>query len=184
VVAFATGADAVRVEYPLAGVAAIASGEQETRILLDPGDLTSLVGTLVTSARLEMTLTGQTPGEDLNVAVYTLETAWRGGTPGWSSPWRTPGGDLDNSHVQTVRIPAGRVPEELSVDVTSAIREIADGREANNGFLLTVPLSRGSGFSSTDLGVLGSVTGGTLVVTYQVIAGQGHRDGSLSVLDR
>jgi hypothetical protein len=183
-VGFATTADAVRVEYPLAGVTEIASGEQETRILLDPGDLTGLEGRLITSARLEVTLSGETPGEDLDVAVYTVVTAWRGTSPGWSSPWQTPGGDLDNSHVQTVRVPAGRTPGKVSVDVTSALREIADRKEANNGFLLTIPLGRGGGFSPDDLEVLGSVTAGRLLVTYQEIAGQGHRSGSLSVLDR
>jgi hypothetical protein len=177
-------ASAERMEFPLAHVRLISNQGGAARILLDPGDISVLDGELVTSAFLRIPLPGNAPEQDLDVVVNALDTAWVGRDAGWESPWNHAGGDLDVRYAHTVRLGRGRPASRVSIDVTLMVQEMADGMSGKNGFLLTVPRSRGDGFDSAGRSVLGSMDQGKLEVTFRRISELGFRHGSLSILDQ
>ena len=174
---------AERVEFPLAQVRLITSEAGAARILLDPGDISVLDGELVTSAFLRIPLPGNVPDQDLDVVVYALDTAWAGQDARWNTPWSRPGGDLDGTYAHTVRLGKERAATSLVIDVTLIVQEMADGVSGKHGFLLTVPRSRGDGFTASNRELLGSLEAGKLEVTFRRITELGFTEGSLSVVE-
>jgi hypothetical protein len=183
VLAVAGNSAAERIEFPLAQVRLITSDAGAARILLDPGDISVLDGELVTSAFLRMPLPGELPDQDLDVVVYALDTAWAGQDARWNTPWSRPGGDLDATYAHTVRLGKERVATSLVIDVTLMVQEMADGVSGKHGFLLTVPRSRGDGFTAANRQLLGSPESGKLEVTFRRITELGFTEGSLSVVE-
>ncbi|MGH2571549.1 MAG: hypothetical protein ACRDGR_10000 [bacterium] len=67
----------------------------ETRFLLDIGSLDAVRNERILSARMRIPLPGVILGQELPVDLYGLTTSRRGAVPTWTTPWTTPGGDLD-----------------------------------------------------------------------------------------
>jgi hypothetical protein len=179
--AFAS-AGAERATFSLSEVRVIANEGGVGRVLIQPTDLSMLSGELVTSAFLRLPLSGVEAAADLDIVIHALDRGWSGMGAGWASPWARPGGDLDSRYSHTVRVGRGRARTEIAIDVTLMVQEMADGLSEENGFLLTVPRSRGDGFTASERTVLGTLEGGTLEVTFRRISELGFLNGSLDAI--
>lgn len=159
--------------FAIRDIESIADANGSSRILMSFGDTSMLDGQLVTSAVLEVALPGDSPSDDLVLTLRAVETAWADRTPTWTSPWRTPGGDLSDIASHAVVLDKDRPARRLTFDVTEMVREIADGDAPSCGFLLGVPEHRGAGLDSGEVAVLGSLADATLRVTHRNIAALG-----------
>jgi hypothetical protein len=172
----ATEAEAARRVLSAEHVEPISRVDGVTRILLSFGALQALGDVEVTGAFIDVDLPGGTPETEFQVAVYTLATPWvnRGAT--WTTPWRHPGGDVDDTHTQSVTVEAGQVARKLRVNVTAAVRAMIRGDRPANGFMLSVPVHRGDGFGVPERATLGELTGACLEVTFVTVPrGAGRR---------
>lgn len=156
-----------RTEIPLEDARIIVSTEGDARVLLRPTDLSAIEGRLVTDARLELSLSGELATEELEVQVRALSRDWDAETVSWSYPWEREGGDTVDFFHQTKSLRAGRDAETVSFDVTQFVRPWAVDELAPNGFLITTITSRGDGFSSEQLELLGALGGSKLVVHWR-----------------
>jgi hypothetical protein len=99
-----------------------------------------------------------------DITVHAVETAWEGRSPTWESPWQAPGGDLG------VKSPAnsfreGDVVSRIRLNVTSAVREMSEGRAADYGFVVVPAAWDREGFTSDDMELLGTLSDLRLEVT-------------------
>jgi len=174
---------ALEVELPLESAHVISSEAGVSRIVLDFGALEQVRDELVTSAHVRIPLPNRAPGEDLDLVLYGLSTPWRRTVPTWTSPWRTPGGDLDESASSSVITLDARQPVPfLRLDVTHLVRAMLAGEVPANGFIMTTP--RG-GFSESEMVVLGgTILSGDLMVNYRKLTALGIQDGGRERLDR
>jgi len=145
--------EALEVAFPLEDAQAISDGEGTSRILLGFGEMSQLRDERVTSAYVNLPLPNRVPEEEFDVIAYGLATPWRGMEPTWTSPWTTPGGDVDESASSSiVTLDEGQAALLLRLDVAHLVRAVLAGDVAANGFILTSP--RG-GFSDSQMNVLG-----------------------------
>ena len=151
-------------------VRTIENGEGEARWLLDFGSLNDLEGVLITGAFIDVDLPGEIPNEDIDVAVYTLDTRWSDGATTWTSPWENPGGDVNGTCSRSVTMFAGDRAPRLRINVTQAVRSMLRGEQPANGFLLSVPVQSGDGFRSPERTVLGTLSGAKLDIQYVRVA--------------
>jgi hypothetical protein len=157
---------AARLTYALAETRVILNGEQEGRILLDFEPLLGLDGKWISSAFIHLPLSGLASPEDLEIQPCAVTTSWTGRSVTWTTPWESPGGDLESSS-PAITIEAGRAEDTIQVDVSDEVRSMVSGRRPAHGLALSVPLWRGEdGFSLSERTVLGSLEGATLVVTF------------------
>lgn len=159
-----TGARADRIEVPLGEPQVITSETQVARVLFAAPDLAGLDDSLLFSARLEFALGAPAEGE-VYVQVNPITTEWTGGSVSWTSPWSRPGGDRDEDHFRTERVDAGDAT--FTVDVTSILRAALDGEIEAHGFVLSAPHAAAEGLAAADLGRLGSLAAGKLVVEHR-----------------
>jgi hypothetical protein len=178
-----SGVAALEVEFPLESAHVIASEAGVFRIVFDFGVLEQVHDELVTSAHVRIALPNRAPGEDIDLVLYGLSTPWRGTVPTWTSPWATPGGDVDESASSTVvTLDEGEPVSFLRLDVTHLVRGMLVGDVAANGFIMTTP--RG-GFSERQMIVWGdTIRSGDLVVNYRKLTALGIHDGGRERLDR
>ncbi len=151
--------------FPLVESRAIASPAAAGRILLGFESVGVLDHVVVSSAFLEIPLPERTLAQDLEITVYGLARGWRGQGATWTTPWTRPGGDLDESYFEEITIPAGQTTGTLRLNVTQIVDEIVTLGAPDHGFVLTAPLRRGDGFTASQRGLLGTLSGAQLVVT-------------------
>jgi hypothetical protein len=157
---------AARLTYEVAEVHVILNEEQQGRVLLDFEPLLGLDGKWISSAFLQLPLSGLAPENDLEVQPFAATTSWRGRNATWTTPWEHPGGDLESSSPAT-SIEGGRAESTLRINVSDEIRSMVSGERPAYGLALSVPAWRGEeGFTNSERTVLGSLEGATLVVTY------------------
>ena len=151
--------------YPLAEARVIASPEAAGRILLDFASLQELQHVVVSSAYLEVPLPDAVLEQELEICVYPLSRGWARQAATWTTPWSRAGGDLDESYFDEVTIPAGQRTGTLRLNVTQVVDEIVTRGAPSYGFILSVPLRRGDGFTVGQRALLGTMSGARLVVT-------------------
>jgi hypothetical protein len=171
-------------ERHIGGVQVIANAEGAARVLFDPGDVSEFSEELIQMAYVEFPLPSVAVPEDIEIQIYTLDTRWQGGGLAWATPWRTPGGDLDDQFSFTETLSAGQRAGRIRFDVTHAVRAMAEGAVAQNGFLLTVPPSLGEGFTGSARAVMQNLQPGKLVVLYRKLTAHGLRGGPDELLKR
>ncbi|MEZ5066616.1 MAG: hypothetical protein R3B81_17940 [bacterium] len=164
-IALGIPARAATLDLPVETVHWIAREDGDARLLLRVDDLSAIRGRLVKSATLVLPV-GQAVGErDLNLYVYAAGRSWSAAAD-WYSPWVRPGGDWNLDNYDIVRLPAGESRDVLRFDVAPILREIAEGREANYGFVLMPSGGETGGrFLSSERGTIGALTNAVLGVT-------------------
>jgi hypothetical protein len=162
-------------ETALAEVGVIHNRSGEVRVLLAPAAIDGLEDELITSAFLELPLPGLAPEEDIEIALHAVATPWRGRAYSWQSPWQRPGGDVEEAYSHVVTLPKGEPANELRLDVTEIVQDMVDGELGKNGFLIAPAAWRGEGFRVPELGVLGPLATGKLVITYRKLSALGVR---------
>ena len=160
-----TATRAERHVFPAGETRSIVGPEAVARVLIGFDSVENLRDVLVISAYLEVPLPGIALAQDLDVCVYPLERPWRSTGASWTVPWNRAGGDLDETFFDETRIPAGRGTNTLRLDVTEVLRRITMRGVPSNGFLLSVPLRDGQGFTPAQRAALGTLEGAQLVVT-------------------
>ena len=153
-------------QIPLDSARVIAREDGEARVVLKASDLSFLTGRLVKRASLVIPVGARTAPRDLNLYIYAAGRSWDAGSVGWDHPWRRAGGEWNLDHYQIVQITSGGRPGELRFDVSSILREIAEGREPNVGFfLLPDGGEEGGRFTPEDRQFVGSLQGAYLEVS-------------------
>lgn len=148
-------------------VKVITSAESESRVLVKVGSLAVLNNKLVRAAHLVFPASRNTLSRDLEIMVMPLTRSWDENSATWTSPWTNAGGDYDEDYSRTEKVAAGVISEDLRVDVSLALRDMAFGELDNYGFLLSVSQHLGRGFTNADIQSLGSLSGGSLIVHYR-----------------
>ncbi len=163
----AGAAEAARLSIPLAGTDVIVSEEGAARILLayEPLELPGPSPAWVTTAYLEIPVPAVAAERRLDLQVYSVPTAWVRGAATWTSPWRTPGGDVEGN-VPYAEFDGSDTSGRLTVDVTSLVQEAFRRGDNAARFLLTVPSRFGSGLRVEDRNRLGTLEGATLHIVY------------------
>jgi hypothetical protein len=82
----------------------------------------------------------------VTVEAYALTTAWDPSSVTWTTPWRTPGGDMDSVEASEFPTWAGD-SHAIWLDITSCARAWKAGRAAH-GLVLRRPLREGGGFAA------------------------------------
>jgi hypothetical protein len=99
------------------------------------------------------------------------------------SPWTRPGGDVVGQTGGGASLASGPAPTRLRVDVTHAVRAMAEGDLEENG-LIAYPSDPGTpGFTMAEMQVLG-VSSATLEVHVRSLTVRGYRGGTKALLDR
>jgi hypothetical protein len=176
-------ASALDAAFPITRVVTISGGMGGSRVLLDFGSVSALSEELILSARLVVPLSGNTPLNDVEVNVTGLTTSWGPGAT-WTSPWTTPGGDVDRTLMSAVTVRVGTQAALLDVDVTDVIRSMAEGDAPANGLLLKPDAVSRAGFNGAEMAVLGDLAGGEIRVTYRSLTAHGMRGGAESITER
>ncbi len=167
------------IEVPMVGAQTITNDSGRTRMLLQPGDLSQIDGELVISATLRIPLSGAPISKDRALRVYAIDEEWSVGGATWTSPWSVPGGDVLRAYPANVEVPRDAVDAVIELDVSEAVRAMADREVGMNGFLMTIPDYLGEGLASEDTANLGSVSEAKLYVDYRKISALGFpREGS------
>ena len=153
-----------------------------SRILLALPSLAEYQEEWISSATLVLDLAPGTLPGDVDLLVDAVATAWSGGAS-WDSPWTRPGGDIMPQTGDGASLRAGPAPSRLRVDITHAIRGMAEGDLEENG-LLVYPSDPGKpGFTTAEMQVLG-VSSATLEVHVRSLTARGYRGGPKALLDR
>jgi hypothetical protein len=172
-------------EVPMVGSQAIANDSDLIRHLLQPGDLSQIDGEFVISATLRIPLTGVPLSKDLSLRIYAIDKEWAVGAATWSSPWSVPGGDVLRAYPANVEIPMGAPDAFIELDVSEAVRAMADREVGMNGFLMTIPEYLGDGLTSQDAASLALLSESKLYVDYRRISALGFpREGSKALQRR
>jgi hypothetical protein len=148
----------------------ISSSTGESRVLIAPAtpvDATTWAARLVVSATVQWDLPGLVPAAPMDLLVYALDKTWSSQDVTWDYPWSKPGGDPNDTYPCRSWIVDGKAASSLLLDVTPIIRGFAEGELADNGLLLTVGASDRLGFSAAESLLLGSLTKGTLTISYR-----------------
>jgi hypothetical protein len=142
--------------------------DEQSRVVLKVSDLSFLTDQLVRWASLEIPLPQRTIDRDLELFVYPVARSWDAATVSWTTPWQNPGGDWSEDALGHSRIRAGRTATSLRFDVSGIVRAVAEGREANLGFiLLPGGDSDGRRFVGNERLMLAALSNATLRVSYR-----------------
>ncbi len=164
--------------------AVMADPDGLARVLLAFPGLSELREEWVSDATLTIPLGVGTLASDVGITVDALTSNWSG-SPEWSSPWRTPGGDALGKMPSDVVIRAGGAERSLRVDVTDLVRAQADGTIQDYGFILLPTDGAKVGFSESEAAVLGAaLSGATLDLHYRKLTGLGYRGGAQAMAER
>jgi len=160
----------------------ITSPNNHSRVLLSVPSLAEHQEEWVSSATLVLDLgPGTLPG-DVELLVDAVGTYWAGGAS-WMSPWTRPGGDVVGQTGGGASLAAGPAPTRLRIDVTHAVRGMAEGDLEENG-LIVYPSDPGKpGFTAGEMQVLG-VSSATLEVHVRSLTARGYRGGTKALLER
>lgn len=104
----------------------------------------ALLSAEIIYAQLEGRVNATSDGDDIAMAIEAapLVEDWDPATVTWLVPWRVPGGDADLMQVRHFLVRQGLCP--LRIDVTSLVRQWANGSRRNYGLMLrTSPHSNG-----------------------------------------
>ncbi len=172
---------AVERQFELGAPHVIRSPGGEFRVLMDFPGIATLGPEWVSAARLEIGFPGLAPTAESELALFEVDRPWSGAT--WTSPWRTPGGDLAEWDVVTVPLSPRRVVERVRFDVTDAVRSALADPMSSHGFLMTLQSPGRVGFVSGELGSLGSLEA-NLHITYRKFSTRGITDGGRAMAAR
>lgn len=140
----------------------------QSRAVLRVSDLSFLSGQLVTRASLEIPLPARTTDRDLELYLYAAGRSWDAATVSWDTPWQRPGGDWSIDAFGRSQIEAGRARRSVRFDVAGILREIAEGREANTGFILVPGGGQdGDRFNGDERLLLSDLSNATLEVSHR-----------------
>jgi hypothetical protein len=160
----------------------IASPNGHSRLLVSVSSLAAYREEWVSSATLVLDLGPGSLPSRVELQVDAVATPWSGGAT-WTSPWIRPGGDVVGQTGGGASLAAGPAPGRLRVDVTHAIRGMAEGDLQENG-LIVYPSDPGTpGFTAAEMQVLG-VSSATLEVHVRSLTARGYRGGTKALLDR
>ncbi|GJM43803.1 MAG: hypothetical protein DHS20C21_06450 [Gemmatimonadota bacterium] len=170
-------AAAMQVETQVSEVKWIADREDGARALLSCPLPAEINDQLIVSAHLELSLAALTPTKRIEVTLAAIETAWSPDAS-WTSPWRSAGGDLDDALAEDFTVAGGRQASTIGINVTQLVRAVAEGGRMDYGMALLPADPLRVGFDAEEQAVLGSLTTGTLVVTYTDLPALGYRGGA------
>lgn len=156
-----------RLQVPLTGTDVITNEGGDARVLMTFGPLDLPAGRAiwVSTAYLDVPLSGERLTRRIEVQAYAVSTAWTRGTATWTSPWRTPGGDVEGD-VPYVEMDEASDPSGIAIEVTSLVESALRTGAGEARLMLTVPAGRGEGFSAADRAALGQLSGATLNIVY------------------
>jgi hypothetical protein len=161
----------------------VISNEEQHRVLVAFPSLAELGEEWITGARLAIPLAGGA-GSDVDIEVNALTRAWGPGAT-WTSPWRTPGGDRDESLPASNEVVLrGNAGGELTVDVTDIVREMVSGEMGEHGFLLFPADPGRRGFTGAEMSRIGGLAQVKLTVHYRSLTALGYRGGPEALLER
>lgn len=181
VLILAAPAAAERVSLPASPVT-ITSPNAHSRVLLSVPSLAEYREEWVSSATLVLDLGPGSLAGNVELLVDAVDTPWSGGAS-WMSPWTRPGGDVVGQTGGGGTLGRGPAPSRLRVDVTHAVRGMAEGDLEENG-LIVYPSDPGKpGFTAAEMQVLG-VSSATLEVHVRSLTARGYRGGTKALLDR
>jgi hypothetical protein len=120
-------------------------------------------------AMFRFDLEGQGENRTLPLVIHPVMTDWNPGTVAWETGWNRPGGDFDEELFARAELNLGRGAGQVSVDVTSILKEIVEDGYTCHGFLLTVDRSEGIGFSEADLARVANLGNARLDVSYRAV---------------
>lgn len=160
----------------------ITSPNGHSRVLLSVPSLAGYQEEWVSSATLILDLAPGTLAGNVELLVDAVGTYWAGGAS-WMAPWTRPGGDAVGQTGGGGSLGRGPAPGRLRVDVTHAVRGMAEGDLEENG-LIVYPSDPGKpGFTAAEMQVLG-VSSATLEVHVRSLTARGYRGGAKALMDR
>lgn len=132
-----------------------------SRALLYFGELSAVAGKVATSAHIKVTPASGV-ALDAELSMHTVTTDWAAGTPTWTYPWTTPGGDRGDKFSTIMSAGVAALP--MSFDVTSAVQLVVEGVGPSYGFMLCPGEVGRVGFSGVEKQVIGNLQTATLEV--------------------
>ncbi|MEZ5063888.1 MAG: DNRLRE domain-containing protein [bacterium] len=182
--AFTATAHAAETTIPVTNTVWIENTRGDSRVVMALGPLDELSSDWVSAARLRLTLTGIISIDQIPMYIHGISTPWSG-TPTWTSPWQTPGGDVSETDVVAAEaVTPGQSTVTVDLDVTELIRSMVEGDLAPNGLLLSTGDTGRVGFKAAERTVLGDLTGAELIVNYRSLRGMGYQTSAKALLDR
>lgn len=165
--------------------AVITSDSEGARLLVAFPDVSPLLeDQWVTNATLLIPLGSTALSSDLMLGVEALATSW-GDSPTWTSPWTTPGGDLDETLGSSAEVAAGTSGGTLTVDVTDIVRGWVEAEIVNAGLTLLPVSEDRAGFTPAETALLGSgMATSSLHVYYRDMKALGYQGGMKALLAR
>lgn len=156
----------------------IVRDDGQSRVVLKVSDLSFLNDQLVRWAVLEVPLPQRAAERDLDLFLYPATRAWDAASVSWTSPWVRPGGDWSEDAYGRSQLRGGRTATSVRFDVAGILREIAEGREANLGFVLLPGGEEGGGrFIGDERLLLSALSEAKLTVAMRPFPPRARRQG-------
>jgi hypothetical protein len=165
VIAAAAGADTIT--RSIQDVTVISDGSGSSRVLFDVASIGDLGNVAISRATLIFTLSGNAGEGRVSFRLHPVTSSWSAGGASWTS-WSRAGGDFDETVYTRTELNLTRTGT-VSMDATSLLKEMVEGRMTTYGFILTEDSGGEDGLGSDVIGRLQNLGSATLELKYRKV---------------